>query len=77
VSRRLPALTARDIIQVARRLGFVLDRQKGSHAVFVRAADGARIVVPIHKGRVLKRKTLRAIVEDMGIEPDAFLNLLS
>jgi hypothetical protein len=33
---RLPAVTARELVAVAEKLGFVLDRQKGSHAVFIR-----------------------------------------
>jgi predicted RNA binding protein YcfA (HicA-like mRNA interferase family) len=35
---RLPAVTARELVVVAEKLGFMLDRQKGSHAVFIRGA---------------------------------------
>ena len=76
MSRRIPAVTAREVIRVARRLGFEFDRQRGSHAVYRRPSDGARLVVPIHKGRTLKRKTVRGIIEDMGIDPERFVNFL-
>jgi predicted RNA binding protein YcfA (HicA-like mRNA interferase family) len=33
LSPRLPAVEANDLVRVARKLGFILDRQKGSHAV--------------------------------------------
>ena len=49
------------------RLGFVLDRQKGSHAVFYRAQDGARVVIPLHASADLKPKTLLGILSDIGI----------
>lgn len=72
MSGKLRAVTARELIHVARQLGFSMDRQKGSHAIFRRASDGARLVIPIHKGRTLKQKTLRGILKDMGIDPEEF-----
>lgn len=72
----MPAVRAREVIRVAEKLGFVLDRQKGSHAVYYRARDGARIVVPVHHGKDLKPKTLAGIIKDMGITVDEFVGLL-
>jgi predicted RNA binding protein YcfA (HicA-like mRNA interferase family) len=56
---KLPSVSARDYIRVAEKLGFTLDRQKGSHAIYIRKTDHRRLVVPIHKGRDLKPGTLR------------------
>ena len=56
---------ARDLVRAAKRLGFVLDRQKGSHAVYVRGRD--RVVIPMHAGRAIKAKTLASILSEMGI----------
>ena len=39
-------VTAKELVRAATRLGFVLDRQKGSHAVYVRGTD--RAVIPMH-----------------------------
>ncbi len=72
----MPVVRARDVIRVAERLGFVLDRQKGSHAVHYRAHDGARIVVPVHQGKDIKPKTLAGIIKDMGITAEEFVDLL-
>lgn len=47
---KLPVVPARDVIRVAEKLGFAFDRQKGSHMVYLRAADHRRLVIPVHKG---------------------------
>jgi predicted RNA binding protein YcfA (HicA-like mRNA interferase family) len=70
-----PAATAKDLVRVAERLGFVFRRQRGSHAIYVRASDQARVVIPMHKGE-LKRKTLRGIIQDLKITVEEFGNLL-
>ena len=57
------------------QLGFVLDRQKGSHAVYFRLQDRRRVVVPMHN-KDLKPGTLRGIVSDLGITVERFLELL-
>jgi predicted RNA binding protein YcfA (HicA-like mRNA interferase family) len=75
VTPKLPTATAKDLIRVAERLGFVFRRQRGSHAIYVRHNDQARVVIPIHKGE-LKRKTLRGILHDMKISVEEFVNLL-
>jgi hypothetical protein len=36
---KLPSIRAREVVRVALSIGFVLDRQKGNHAVYYRAAD--------------------------------------
>jgi predicted RNA binding protein YcfA (HicA-like mRNA interferase family) len=35
---KLPAVQARDVVRVAEPIGFVLDRQRGSHAVYYHPA---------------------------------------
>lgn len=54
---KLPPSDPDDVIRVAKRLGFSFDRQKGSHAVYIRAADGLRIVIPMHR-KELKKQTV-------------------
>jgi predicted RNA binding protein YcfA (HicA-like mRNA interferase family) len=53
-------------------IGFVFDRQRGSHAVYYRAADKRRVVIPIHGSKDLKLGTLRGIINDMGLTIDEF-----
>ena len=73
---KLPAVPAKDLARVAQRLGFEFRRQKGSHAVYVRSSDQRRVVIPMHSGRDLKPKTLRGIIEDLGISPEEFQQML-
>jgi len=75
VTPKLPATTAKELVRVAERLGFVFRRQSGSHAIYVRASDQARVAIPMHKGE-LKRKTLRGIIQDLKISVEEFANLL-
>jgi len=72
----LPQVKANDLIRVAKRLGFELDRQKGSHAIFYRPSDKARVVIPVHAGRDIKPKTLHSIIDDMRITSEEFKELL-
>lgn len=72
---KLPTATAKDLVRVAEKLGFVFRRQSGSHAIFVRAADQARVVIPMHRGE-LKRKTLRGIIQDLKISVEEFISLV-
>jgi len=75
VTPKLPTATAKDLVRVAERLGFVFRRQRGSHAIYVRQSDQARVVIPMHRGE-LKRKTLRAIIHDLKISVEEFENLV-
>ncbi len=76
MSPSLPVVTGKDVARVAARLGFELRRQRGSHAVYVRGSDKARVVIPMHAGTELKRKTLRGIIGDLKISVDEFIKLL-
>ena len=73
---KLPSIRARDLVRVAQSIGFAFDRQKGSHAVYYRASDGRRIVIPMHGTKDLKPGTLRGIIYDMGLTVDEFTTRL-
>jgi predicted RNA binding protein YcfA (HicA-like mRNA interferase family) len=75
VTPKLPVVTASEVVKVAERLGFAFRRQTGSHAIYVRSGDQARVVIPMHATE-LKRKTLRAIVQDLKISVEEFRELL-
>jgi predicted RNA binding protein YcfA (HicA-like mRNA interferase family) len=76
MNERLPALTAREIIRVLGRAGFVISRTSGSHCRLVHETDPARkVTVPVHSGD-LKRGTLRAIIAQAGLTVAEFLAFL-
>jgi len=63
---KLPIISSTQMVRILRHLGFVLVRQKGSHAYF-RHRDGRATVVPIHGGENLGRGLIRAILRDIDI----------
>jgi predicted RNA binding protein YcfA (HicA-like mRNA interferase family) len=73
---KLPVVRPREVARVAEALGFVLDRQRGSHAIYYRASDRRRVVIPMHSGTDLKPGTLRGIISDLGLTPERFAELL-
>ena len=75
MSGKLPAVSSKDAARVAQQLGFEFRRQRGSHAIYVRPRDHARVTIPMHKGD-LKPKTLRGIIYDLGTTPEEFRRLL-
>lgn len=73
---KLPVVRAKDVVRVALQLGFEFDRQRGSHAVYRRPSDGARVVIPMHSGKDLKPKTLAGILDDLGVTQEKFIDFL-
>lgn len=71
---RLPRVTAAKLLRVLVKIGFVLRRQTGSHAVF-KHFDGRMVVVPIHAGDI-KIGTLKAILDDAKITTQELIDLL-
>jgi predicted RNA binding protein YcfA (HicA-like mRNA interferase family) len=56
------------------RVGFIINRQKGSHMILRRANPYARVVVPDHKR--IRPGTLRQILNEAGISVQRLLELL-
>ncbi len=71
MTAKLPALNSRQVISILKKHRFALDRQSGSHAVFIHP-DGRRTTVPIHAKRDLGRGLLRQIMRDAELTADDF-----
>ena len=71
-----PVITARSLLRILRKLGFVQVRSRGSHRRFVHP-DGRKTTVPVHKGRDIPRGLLRQIITiDLEMRMDEFVELL-
>ena len=50
-SARVPLPTsAKTVIKILQKHGFILSRQKGSHMIFIHPASGVMVPVPLHGG---------------------------
>jgi len=56
------------------KLGFIVDRQKGSHMILFRTDPPMTLSVPDH--RELDRGTLRSLLRQVGVSPDELSGLL-
>lgn len=77
MSKRFPAVTYRNMAKVAHKLGFYLYRRtKGSHEIWRRDKDHRYTTLPNHDSHVLKRKTLKSILNDLQITLEDLRKLL-
>jgi len=71
---RLPVISGREFVRAMAKLGFALDRQKGSHLILFRADPPTTLSVPDH--HELDRGTLRSLIRQAGISPAELSRLL-
>ena len=72
---RMPRLDGKALVAVLQRIGFWIDRIKGSHHI-LKHPDGRKTTVPIHSGDIIRPKLLSAILEDCNLTKDDLINLL-
>ncbi|GAB4495479.1 MAG: type II toxin-antitoxin system HicA family toxin [Anaerolineales bacterium] len=66
---KLVPLTSQKIIKILLQKGFILDRTKGSHQIYIHPETGKRVVVPFHH-KDLPTGTLLEILRQAGIRKD-------
>lgn len=64
-----PSLTSKDLVRILRQKGFLLDRSRGSHQVWLHPDSHKRVIVPTHN-KDLPTGTLYAILKQAGITKD-------
>lgn len=70
---RLAGFTYREVVKRLKKLGFAFDRQAaGSHEIWYHPRTRRYTTIPNHPGD-LPEGTLRAILQQAGIEPKEFL----
>jgi len=76
MGKRFPAVDYRQVVKVAKKLGFYFCREaKGSHEIWRRDSDGQQTTIPKHGSKIIKRKTIKSILKDFGITLDDFSRL--
>ena len=71
----LPLISGREAVAAFRRLGYEVDRQKGSHIILRHAQPPhRRLTVPDH--REIAKGTLRSLIREAGITVEEFISAL-
>ena len=71
---RLRELDYQEVTKRLQRFGFRLYRHgKGSHELWVRDLDGRVVPVPHHKGKKIRKGTIRAIIREVGVSVEEFM----
>lgn len=65
----IPSLTPKDIVRILMQKGFILDRTRGSHQIWLHPSSRKRAVVPMHN-KDIPTGTLYSILKQAGIEKD-------
>ncbi|MGC2322781.1 MAG: type II toxin-antitoxin system HicA family toxin [Terriglobales bacterium] len=71
----LPRISGREAVKAFSKLGYKIDRQRGSHIILRHERSPfRRLVIPDH--REIAKGTLRALIREAGISVDEFRALL-
>ena len=70
----LPNVSASKVIKALGKIGYVFNRQKGSHIILVNPERHKIAVIPNRKE--IPTGTLRAIINEAGLTVEEFLKLL-
>jgi predicted RNA binding protein YcfA (HicA-like mRNA interferase family) len=71
---KLPTdISGQELVKVLLHVGFVVNRQRGSHIVLRRDSPYARVVVPDHKR--VRPGTLRQILSEAGMTVEQLMDL--
>lgn len=71
---KLPQISGKDCIKALSKIGFYLKRQKGSHIIVCQDEPFTEVVIPNHK--TLDKGTLRAIIKQVDLDVNKFIQLL-
>jgi len=73
---RLGSYRGERVVKTFKRAGWKIARQRSSHVILEKEGYEATLSVPVHKGKNVKRGTLRNLIKDTGMRVDEFLELL-
>jgi len=73
---RLGSYSGEQVVRAFKRAGWHLARRKGSHVIMVKEGFDATPSIPVHKGKDVKRGTLRDLIRDAGLSVDEFLKVI-
>lgn len=60
-------ITGKELCKILEKNGWKLARVKGSHHIYTKENEDAKIVVPVHSNKTIKTGLLKAILKAAGL----------
>jgi len=73
---RLGSYSGEQVVQAFKHAGWQVARRKGSHVIMAKEGCEATPSIPVHKGKDVKKGTLRGLIRDAGMSVEDFLACL-
>ena len=73
---RLGSYRGEQVVKAFQRAGWIIARVRGSHIILEKEGLVATLSVPVHKGKNVKRGTLRDLIKDAELNIEEFLRLI-
>jgi len=73
---RLGSYRGEEVVRAFQRAGWKITRQRSSHVILDKEGYEATLSIPVHKGKNVKRGTLRDLIKDARMSVDEFLEYI-
>ena len=70
---RLGSYRGEQVVKAFQRAGWSIARVRSSHVILEREGFVATLSIPVHKGKNVKRGTLRDLIKDAELSVEEFL----
>ena len=68
---QLPSLPGRRVVRIFEHLGWIVNRQSGSHVILIKTGVNVTLSVPRHTS--VAKGTLRTLIGKAGLSVDEFI----
>lgn len=72
---KLPSLRPKEVVKILEKIGYIEERQTGSHKHFKKQGAPGIVTVSMHNADI-KTRTLRSIIRQANLTVEEFINLL-
>jgi len=73
---RLGSYRGEDVVKAFQRAGWKITRVRSSHIILEKEGVVATLSVPAHKGKNVKKGTLRDLIKDAELSVEEFLRFI-
>ena len=73
---RLGSYAGEEVVRGFQEAGWRIVRRKGSHVILAKEGYRTTLSIPVHKGKNVKRGTLRDLIRDAGMTVEEFVGHL-